>query len=191
MLTNEVSKVMSRVLVSMMQALAGRLFAKKEKLKIPLCLYMDEFSNMVYIGVENFFNKAGGGNFFLTAATQSLADVEAAVGSERARMIFDNTNSKIFMRVNDLRTAEVLAAYGGVKKKYSYILNSGGGVTTRETEEDAIKPSEFLNLQPREFFYFGLEKAEGKAKSVEGFFGKTDPIEPVELNIELEKKEVA
>jgi hypothetical protein len=181
MLTNEVSKVMSRVLVSMMQALAGRLFARKEKLNTPLCLYMDEFSNMVYIGIENFFNKAGGGNFFLTAATQSLADVEAAVGGERARMIFDNTNTKVFMRVNDLKTAQTLAAYGGVKRVYSYILGHNGAITTRESEDDVIKPAEFLNLQPREFFYFGME-------SEKGYFGKSDPVKPVELNIEIKKE---
>jgi hypothetical protein len=174
MLTNEVSKIMSRVLVSMLQSLAGRLFAKGKVLQTPLCLYMDEFSNMVYMGIENFFNKGGGANFYLTAATQSLADVEAAIGGARARMVFDNTNTKIFMRVNDLQTAQTLAAYGGVKRKYSYMLSSHGGITTRESEEDVIKPDEFLNLKAREFYYFGFE---GR------FFGKSDPIAPVELKI--------
>jgi hypothetical protein len=181
MLTNEVSKVMSRVLVSMMQALAGRLFARKEKLNTPLCFYMDEFSNMVYKGVQNLFNKGGAANFYITAATQSLADVEAAIGIDQAKMIFDNTNTKVFMRVNDLRTAQTLAAYGGVKRVYSYILGSNGAITTRESEDDVIKPAEFLNLQPREFFYFGFEKEAG-------FFGKSDPMKPVELDIKVKKE---
>jgi type IV secretory pathway TraG/TraD family ATPase VirD4 len=177
MLTSEVSKIMARVLVSMLQSLAGRLFAKGKALQTPLCLYMDEFSNMVYRGVENFFNKGGGANCYLTAATQSLADVEAAIGGERARMVFDNTNTKIFMRVNDLKTAQTLAAYGGVKRVYSYILGSSGSITTRESEDDVIKPAEFLNLEPREFHYFGFE---GR------FIGKSAPIEPVELKIAID-----
>jgi type IV secretory pathway TraG/TraD family ATPase VirD4 len=181
MLTNEVSKIMSRVLVSMLQSLSGRLFARGKTLNTPLCLYMDEFSNMVYRGIENFFNKGGAANCYLTAATQSLADVEAAVGSERARMIFDNTNTKIFMRVNDLKTAQTLAAYGGVKRVYSYILGHNGAITTRESEDDVIKPAEFLNLQPREFFYFGFE---GR------YFGKSDPIESVELRIGVDQIEL-
>jgi hypothetical protein len=172
-----VSKIMCRVLVSMIQSLAGRLFIKGDALKTPFCLYMDEFSSMVYLGIENLFNKSGGANFFLTAATQSLADVEAAIGVDRARMIFDNTNTKLFMKVNDLRTAEVLAAYGGIKKKYSLILSDRGGITIRETEEDAIKPEEFLRLKSREFFYFGHDEGQ--------YFGKSDPVKPVELKISV------
>jgi type IV secretory pathway TraG/TraD family ATPase VirD4 len=176
MLANEPSKIMAKVIVSMLQSLAGRLFAKKKILKTPLCLYMDEFSNMVYHGIENLFNKGGGANFYLTAATQSLADVEAAIGVDKAKMIFDNTNTKIFMHVNDLRTMEIMAAYGGVKRKFSPMLSSHGGITTRESEDDVIKPDEFFKLQQRELFYFGFE---GR------FFGKSDPIEPVELNIDV------
>jgi hypothetical protein len=181
MIGDAVSKIMCRVLVSMIQSLAGRLFIKDDALKTPFCLYMDEFSSMVYLGIENLFNKGGGANFFLTAATQSLADVEAAIGVDRARMIFDNTNTKLFMKVNDLRTAQTLAAYGGVKKKYSLIINDHGGITIRETEEDVIKPEEFLRLKSREFFYFGHDEGQ--------FFGKSDPIKPVELRIKVGKSE--
>jgi hypothetical protein len=180
MLTNEVSKVMSRVLVSMMQALAGRLYARKKTLETPLCLYMDEFSNMVYLGIENLFNKGGGANFILTAATQSFADVEAVVGEQKARMISDNTNTKIFMRVNDLVTAETMARYGGVKRKYSYIFSSHGGITTRVAEDDIIKAGELLKLQPREFYYFGLENI--------GYFGKSAPVKPVEIQIDMSER---
>jgi type IV secretory pathway TraG/TraD family ATPase VirD4 len=162
----------------MFQELTGRLFAKTKVLETPFCLYMDEFASMVYLGIEHLFNKSGGANFFLTAATQSLADVEAAVGIERAKMISSNTNTKIFMRVTDLATAEVMARYGGMKRKYSYIFGKGGSITTRETEEDIIKPGELLNLKSREFYYFGMENI--------GFFGKSAPVEPVELKIGID-----
>jgi hypothetical protein len=81
------------------------------------------------------------------------------------------------MRVNDLKTAETLAAYGGVKKKYSPMLSSQGGITTRETEDVVIQPDDFLNLKLREFYYFGFE---GR------FFGKSAPVEPVELKIGID-----
>jgi hypothetical protein len=178
LLDSETSSIMSRILVSMFQELTGRLFAKTKVLQTPFCLYMDEFASMVYLGIEHLFNKSGGANFYLTAATQSLADVEAAVGIERAKMISSNTNTKIFMRVTDLATAEVMARYGGMKRKYSYIFGAGGNITTRETEEDIIKAGELLNLKSREFYYFGLENI--------GYFGKTAPIEPVELKIDVD-----
>ncbi|MDR2151493.1 MAG: TraM recognition domain-containing protein [Helicobacteraceae bacterium] len=177
MLDSETSSIMSRILVSMFQELAGRLFAKTTVLETPFCLYMDEFASMVYLGIEHLFNKSGGANFYLTAATQSLADVEAAVGIERAKMISSNTNTKFFMRMTDLDTAEIMARHGGIKRKYSYIFGRGGNITTRETEEDIIKSEDFLALNEREFYYFGFE---GR------FFGKTAPTEPVELKISVD-----
>jgi hypothetical protein len=137
---------------------------------------MDEFSNMIYRGIENMFNKAGGGGFYLTAATQSIADFDAEVGEAIARKITDNTNTKIFMRVNDLTTAQNLAAYGGLKKKLSPMLSSTGSVTSRETEEDILQPTDFMNLRAREFYYFGFEGQ---------FFCKSAPIAPAEMKAKL------
>jgi hypothetical protein len=115
---------------------------------------MDEASNLLYMGVEDLFNKAGGAGVWLHAFTQSIADIEAELGPASARKILDNTNSKIFMRVNDPNTASYIAEYSGMVKRFSPILSLGGGITVREVEEPVVRPEHVLNLQLRDFYAF-------------------------------------
>ena len=43
-------------------------------------------------------------------------------------------NTKCFMRVNDPETAEYVSDYSGRRKKFSPILQLGGGIMIREME---------------------------------------------------------
>ncbi len=61
--------------------------------------------------------------------------------------------------VNDPGTAEYIAHYSGMQKKYSPILSLSGGITIREIEEPAVRPEDVMNLQQREFFIFSVEGA--------------------------------
>ena len=101
------------------------------------------------------------------ALTQSPADVVAVIGEDKARKIFDNTNTKIFMRVNDTASAQNLTIYGGTKYRNTVQLNLHGGLRATEVEEDVIREIDLLRLENREFFYFGFEGV---------FKGKTDPL---------------
>ena len=124
-----------------------------------MCLYLDEAGSLLYMGIEDLFNKSGGADVWIHAFTQSIADPEAEIGKPQARKILDNTNTKIFMRVNDPGTAQYIADYSGMQKKYSPILSLGGGITIREIEEPAVRPEDVMNLQQREFFMFSAEGA--------------------------------
>jgi hypothetical protein len=159
--------MLGRVIVSMIQSLVGRFYASGRKFEIPLVLYLDEFSNIVYNGIDDMFNKAGGCNCYIMALTQSPADVVAVIGEDKARKIFDNTNTKIFMRVNDTASAKNLTIYGGTKYRNTVQLNLHGGLRGTEVEEDVIREVDLLRLENREFFYFGFEGV---------FKGKTDPL---------------
>lgn len=159
--------MLGRVIVSMIQSLVGRFYASGRKFEIPLVLYLDEFSNIVYNGIDDMFNKAGGCNCYIMALTQSPADVVAVIGEDKARKIFDNTNTKIFMRVNDTASAQNLTIYGGTKYRNTVQLNLHGGLRGTEVEEDVIREVDLLRLENREFFYFGFEGV---------FKGKTDPL---------------
>ena len=174
MLTRKTSHIIARVLLSMIQSFVGRQYASGKKVNPPLCLYLDEASNLLYQGIEDLFNKAGGANVWIHAFTQSIADLEAEMGIPSARKILDNTNNKIFMRVNDPNTAEYIASYSGMQKKYSPILSLGGGITIREVEEPMIRPEDIMNLQEREFFLFSTEG---------GFRGKTSFVKKPSLKI--------
>ncbi|WDN91060.1 hypothetical protein BuS5_04032 (plasmid) [Desulfosarcina sp. BuS5] len=159
LLTRKTAHMIARVLLSMIQSFVGRKYASGKKVDPPMCLYLDEAGSLLYMGIEDLFNKSGGADVWIHAFTQSIADPEAEIGKPQARKILDNTNTKIFMRVNDPGTAEYIAAYSGMQKKYSPILSLGGGITIREIEEPAVRPEDVMNLQQREFFMFSAEGA--------------------------------
>lgn len=164
LLTRKTAHIVARVLLSMIQSFVGRIYLSGRTINPPLCVYMDEASNLLYMGVEDLFNKAGGAGVWLHAFTQSIADIEAELGPASARKILDNTNSKIFMRVNDPNTASYIAEYSGMVKRFSPILSLGGGITVREVEEPVVRPEHVLNLQLRDFYLFTFEGAfKGKA----------------------------
>ena len=159
LLTRKTAHMIARVLLSMIQSFVGRKYASGKKVDPPMCLYLDEAGSLLYMGIEDLFNKSGGADVWIHAFTQSIADPEAEIGKPQARKILDNTNTKIFMRVNDPGTAQYIADYSGMQKKYSPILSLGGGITIREIEEPAVRPKDVMNLQQREFFMFSAEGA--------------------------------
>jgi conjugal transfer pilus assembly protein TraD len=157
LLSGKVSDMMARILISMIQSFIGRRFASGRKVTPPLAIYIDEFSNACYIGIEDLFNKAGGAGAMVSVFSQSLADIIAAVGEPMARKILDNINSKIFMRVNNPETAKYVSDSSGTRKKYDPFLQLGGGITMRCAEEAAVLPEDVMNLNQRTFFFFGLK----------------------------------
>lgn len=170
------SFMLGRVIISMIQSLVGRFYASGRKFERPLVIYGDEFSNIVYNGIDDMFNKAGGCNCYIVALTQSPADIVAVIGEDKARKIFDNTNTKIFMRINDISSAKMLTTYGGTMFRNTVQLNLHGGLRGTEVEEDVIRETDLLRLEKREFYYFGFEGV---------FKGKTDPLGEPDIKILL------
>lgn len=167
LLTGKTSHTVSRMLVSMIQTFAGRRFASGRTVTPPLCLYMDEAANLMYHGVEDLFSKAGGAGVWLHAFSQSIADLDDAIGPAAARRILDNTNTKIFMRVNDPNTSQYISEYSGEINRYSPVLSLGGGMNIREVDEPLIRPEEVQTLHPREFYLFTFDGAfKGTVKTV-------------------------
>ena len=181
LLTRKTAHMVARVLISMIQSFVGRRYASGQKIDPPLCFYMDEASNLLYVGIEDLWNKAGGAGVWLHGFTQSIADLEAEIGRAFARKILDNANTKLFMRVNDPATADYIAEYSGVVKKFSPILSLGGGITIREVEEPSIRPEDVLNLQVRDFYLFTFEGA---------FRGKVAKVEPAYVDVKYPRVEV-
>ncbi|MBW1795645.1 MAG: TraM recognition domain-containing protein [Deltaproteobacteria bacterium] len=157
LLTRKTAHIVARVLISMIQSFIGRRYASGRTVSPPLAIYLDEASNLMYIGIDELFNKAGGAGAWVHAFTQSISDLEAEIGRPFAKKILDNTNTKVFMRVNDPTTAEYVADYSGEQKRFSPLLSLGGAITIREVKENAILPEHILNLQEREFFLFSYQ----------------------------------
>lgn len=173
MISKKNSDTLAKVVLSMIQSLIGRRSIMDKPFVNPLSIYIDEASNALYMGVENLFNKSRSTNTMITALTQNYADLEDSVGKEKAKMIVGNTNAKLFFRLVDIDTATDVARYGGQVTKYSNMLSTQS-IMTREAKEDALTADDILTLDPREFFYFGME---GKFK------GKTVRVNDTELKI--------
>jgi hypothetical protein len=90
--------------------------------------------------------------------------------------MLDNTNTKLFMRVPDPKTAEYATEHFGVRKKYSGLISGDGGVTMREEEAARLRPDELMQLGPREFL---LMTFSGNYK------GMTLQVDPSNIFIEM------
>ena len=167
LLTRRAAYTLGKVVISMIQSFVGRVFASGRKVTPPLCLYVDEAQNVLYYGIDDLFAKAGGAGVWVHGFSQSVSQLYAALGQDYAKVILDNTNTKLFMRVPDTETAQYVADHFGEKTKFAPILSVGGGMTARSMEEPVLKPSDILNLPPRKFYLMGYGGS---------FVGKTSDI---------------
>jgi conjugal transfer pilus assembly protein TraD len=152
LLTKKASYTAGKVIVSMLQSFIGRRYASGKKIDPPLALHIDEAQSVLYLGIEDLFAKAGGANIYIHGYSQSVNQMYAEVGQERANSILDNCNTKIFMRVPDATTAQYVSDHLGETRVFSPMISLGGGLAIRETEDLRIKPSSVLNLAPRQFY---------------------------------------
>jgi conjugal transfer pilus assembly protein TraD len=74
-----------------------------------LSIHADEFNELIGDEFIPMVNKAGGAGYQVTAYTQTWSDVEARIGSAaKAAQIEGNFNNRIFLRVLNKETAQLL-----------------------------------------------------------------------------------
>jgi len=168
LLTKRAAYTAGKVIISMIQAFVGRRYSSGKGVSPPLVLHIDEAQSVLYQGIEDLFAKAGGAGVYIHGYCQSISQLHAEIGEDRGNTILDNCNTKLFMRVPDIHTATYVSEHLGEKKMFSPIISLGGGLSIRETEEVRVKPSEVLNMAPREIYlitYSGVYK--GKTARVD------------------------
>ncbi len=177
LLTKRAAYTAGKVIISMIQAFVGRVYSSGKSIAPSLVLHVDEAQSVLYHGIEDLFAKAGGAGVYIHGYCQSISQLFAEVGEDRANTILDNCNTKLFMRVPDASTAHYVSRHLGEERRFSPIISVGGGLSIRETEEVRIKHTEILNMAPREVFlstYSGIYK--GKTATVkEGSLQVTFP----------------
>ncbi len=152
LLTKRAAYTAGKVIVSMIQAFVGRRYSSDKVVDPPLVLHIDEAQSVLYHGIEDLFAKAGGAGVFIHGYCQSISQLYAEIGMDRANTILDNCNTKLFMRVPDAKTASYVSNHLGEQRKFSPIISLGGGLSIRETEEVRVKHTDVLNMAPRQFF---------------------------------------
>ncbi len=168
LLTKRAAYTAGKVIISMIQAFVGRVYSSGQNVAPSLVLHIDEAQSVLYQGIEDLFAKAGGAGVYIHGYCQSISQLYAEVGEDRANTILDNCNTKLFMRVPDAHTAHYVSDHLGEERRFSPIISLGGGLSIRETEETRIKHTEVLNMAPRELFlntYSGTYK--GKTATVQ------------------------
>jgi len=182
LLTRDTAHIIARMILSGLQSLAGQFNAEGKRFNPPLSVIVDEGSNVLYHGMDDLYNKAGGSNVQLTILTQSLADFETTLGKSYTQKILDNLNIQIFLRVNHIDTAIYASNKSGKIRTFSPILSMGGFSSAREVEKNILPENALMELKPREFVAFIYENS---------FIGKTADISPHYLKLimpELKRK---
>jgi hypothetical protein len=151
MLIRDGSKTLGRVLVSMIQKFIGRTYGSlREALDPPLAIYIDEAQRVLYDGIETLPAMAGSANVMTTFFIQDIAQMSAELGEDFAKIILNNCNTKVFMRCPDADTSDYVTRHFGTKNVLTGIY-SPNQVTTREVEQDVVKPYDVLSLQNQDF----------------------------------------
>ncbi|RMH30862.1 MAG: conjugal transfer protein TraG [Nitrospirae bacterium] len=164
LLTREVSHIIGKVLISMFQSLAGRLFASGQSLQHPLCIHIDEGDTVLYEGIQDLFNKGGGARFWLAFYVQSFAQMDERIGGFAAKSIIDNINTWVYMRINHPETARHIESSAPPVKLYEPVVPLGGSPAVMRTEKRPLVQGHHVqDLSPRVFF---LSCQNGWAKGI-------------------------
>jgi len=182
MLARRTAHIIGKVIVSMIQSMAGRFFASGRKLEPPLALYLDEGHNVLYWGIEDFFSKAGGAGVYINFFTQSMAQISEILSEASTASIMDNINTWIFMRVNHNDTAKYIEDNSPLKTIYKNVISIGGArvaISMKEETERLILMERVLKLKQR-YFYL---RSEGKIYKGIVPFVPSSPIEVTYPNL--------
>jgi type IV secretory pathway TraG/TraD family ATPase VirD4 len=183
LLTKRAAYTAAKVILSTVQAFVGRRFASNELLDPPLAVYLDEAQSVLYQGVEELFAKAGGANVYLSGFCQSINQLFSEITEERGRTVLDNCNTKLFLRVADADTALYVSEHLGEQEVFLPIIGMGThNISLRDDIQERVRPTEILNLAPREFFLLAPSGT---------YRGKTLDVGPAAIEIEFPRVQEA
>ncbi|MCK8604383.1 type IV secretory system conjugative DNA transfer family protein [Desulfoferrobacter suflitae] len=167
--------ILARMITSMIQSLVGRFYASQRVFDPPLMLYIDEASNVFYNGIEDLFNKSRGAGVAIHALTQSVSDISSRLGEDRARVILDNCNTKLFFKVNDPATSAYVSALMGQRSIYSPTFTSEGDIRYTASDQAVLDEASAIKLKPRQFFFFTQHNA---------YRGRTVDVQATDLRVQ-------
>lgn len=152
LLARRTAHIIGRVLISMIQSMAGRFFASGRKINPPLSIYIDEGHNVLYRGIQELFNKGGSAGIWLNFFTQSMSQMIEEVGDDITASIIDNIHIWFFMRVNHEETARYIEESTPIKYIRQPILAMAGGkigVSLRTVEQRLVLKEKVIKLKPQ------------------------------------------
>lgn len=143
-----------RVFFSILSSFYGNIGAAGRSSPREIAMFVDEGGAVLYPGIEHLFNKAGGLGLRIFIFTQSFADYSAELGLEISKIVNDNTNIKIYMRMNDSSSrAEVSDSFGKVRIIENKYMGSKLDLKISSGVEERLLllPAHMGDMQKQEF----------------------------------------
>lgn len=151
-----------RIFFAILTSYYGNIGASGRKSPRETAMFVDEGGAVLYKGVENMFNKAGGLGMRIFIFTQSFADYESELGPEIAKIVNDNTNIKIYMRMNDNTSRTIVAeSFGDIRVDNNKYMGSKTDIRITAVKEsrEILLPAHMGDMQKQEFL---LQYGEGR-----------------------------
>ena len=116
-----------------------------------IAFFIDEFGSVLYEDITDLFNKARSLGVTLFVYTQSYQDYVDAIGEAKAKIVMDNINTTIRMRMNDIESAERVVSELSTTKEFTSTTVASTGTTdsrviVQKSEEDVISPTDVTLL---------------------------------------------
>jgi type IV secretory pathway TraG/TraD family ATPase VirD4 len=176
-------------LQALQAAIAQRHKSTRDQAKPFFSVFLDDFSEYLYLGFVSILNKSRSANIGVVFAHQALGDIQG-LGDSVSNAILTNSNLKIFMRGNDPDTAEHFSKIIGTKttqkfterQKLSFFQNQKtGDVSSRDVEEFIVHPNIFKHqLGVGEAFM--IVPHERGSKTVRIKFDRLDDLPPTPID---------
>ena len=150
----DASDAFVRIFFAMFTATFGNIGAAGRTLPRELCLFIDEGGSVLYPGVESLFNKAGGIGLRIFIFTQSFADYEDSLGPEVSKIVNDNTNIKLYLKMNDASSRKQLEdAFGKVRMTTTSYMGSklDMRVSLKDEERPLLLSTHIAEMKKQEF----------------------------------------
>ncbi len=162
----QVGTAIGALILSDLAAVAGDRY-NYENDKVAVNLFADEAAEVINQPLIQTMNKGGGALMRVVIATQTVADLEARLGSKaRAEQVMANANTTVALRVNDGATQKYLSEalpkvrVRQIQKNYSQGVGPtlqetyGGGYaeSLKDESEYAIAASHLGSLPPLHYF---------------------------------------
>ncbi len=113
------SDMMNKVLIKMFASIFGEVSLTGRGFKRRIGLLIDEAKIALFNGIEEIYNKAGGMGMTITIFMQSEQDAILKVGETAAKIISDNTNTHVYLKVNNVDSKENIVRSFGTRRKYT------------------------------------------------------------------------
>lgn len=173
---------LSRVLLAMLDNLAGRLNASGMKLPYPLRVHVDEAYTAMYHGIESLFDKGRSTGIGLVFYHQSIGQFVEAVGENLTETIFDNINTFFVMRVKKDETQEFAAKMAGQRLGALPTFSADGHAGMFPNEGFRIPPDRFTDF-PMRVGLFVRQNAIGENSSKLAYILKTPDVKEPKIKV--------